>query len=88
MVEAGSSCSKQQCDLRRITDHGAVGGDGGIVTYSHRREQHLPRFTGARLRGLDGISFTFFTARDVVRHPLVARIVHAYDRRDGKESQE
>ncbi|TXK62579.1 PhoH family protein [Alkalisalibacterium limincola] len=34
------------------------------------------------LRGVDGISFTFFTARDVVRHPLVQRIVQAYDRRD------
>jgi phosphate starvation-inducible PhoH-like protein len=40
------------------------------------------------LRGVDGISFTFFTAHDVVRHPLVARIVQAYDARDGKESQE
>ncbi|HEX5694199.1 MAG TPA: PhoH family protein, partial [Arenimonas sp.] len=40
------------------------------------------------LRGVEGISFTFFTARDVVRHPLVARIVRAYDARDGKESQE
>ena len=40
------------------------------------------------LRGVEGISFTFFTAHDVVRHPLVARIVQAYDARDGKESQE
>ena len=40
------------------------------------------------LRNVDGVSFTFFTARDVVRHPLVARIVRAYDARDGKESQE
>jgi phosphate starvation-inducible protein PhoH and related proteins len=31
------------------------------------------------LRDIDGISFTFFTARDVVRHALVQRIVHAYD---------
>ena len=36
------------------------------------------------LRGVEGISFTFFTANDVVRHPLVARIVRAYDRRDGE----
>jgi phosphate starvation-inducible PhoH-like protein len=35
------------------------------------------------LRGVDGISFTFFTSRDVVRHPLVAKIVRAYDARDG-----
>ena len=34
------------------------------------------------LRDVDGVSFTFFEARDVVRHPLVARIVNAYDRRD------
>ena len=33
------------------------------------------------LGGVEGISFTFFGARDVVRHPLVARIVDAYDAR-------
>jgi phosphate starvation-inducible protein PhoH and related proteins len=31
------------------------------------------------LRDVDGISFTFFSARDVVRHALVQRIVNAYD---------
>ncbi|MBQ4856459.1 PhoH family protein [Rhodanobacter sp. B2A1Ga4] len=31
------------------------------------------------LRGVGGISFTFFTSRDVVRHPLVAKIVRAYE---------
>jgi phosphate starvation-inducible PhoH-like protein len=31
------------------------------------------------LREVDGISFTFFTAQDVVRHPLVQRIVSAYE---------
>ncbi len=40
------------------------------------------------LRHVDGISFTFFTARDVVRHPLVARIVEAYDARDGRLDHE
>jgi len=34
------------------------------------------------LNGVEGVSFTFFEARDVVRHPLVARIVSAYERRD------
>ncbi len=29
-----------------------------------------------------GISFTFFKSRDVVRHPLVARILNAYERRE------
>jgi len=32
------------------------------------------------LRDVEGISFTWFTARDVVRHPMVQRIVEAYDR--------
>jgi phosphate starvation-inducible PhoH-like protein len=39
------------------------------------------------LRGVDGMSFTFFEARDVVRHPLVARIVDAYDARDAKDAE-
>jgi phosphate starvation-inducible PhoH-like protein len=34
------------------------------------------------LRGVRGLSFTYFTAADVVRHPLVARIVEAYERAD------
>jgi phosphate starvation-inducible PhoH-like protein len=33
----------------------------------------------AVLAGVDGVAFTLFTAADVVRHPLVARIVEAYD---------
>ncbi|HET6397048.1 MAG TPA: PhoH family protein [Pseudoxanthomonas sp.] len=39
------------------------------------------------LRDVEGVSFTFFEARDVVRHPLVARIVNAYDRRDAQDRQ-
>lgn len=31
------------------------------------------------LKDIDGISFTFFGTRDVVRHPLVQRIVSAYE---------
>jgi len=38
------------------------------------------------LRGVDGVSFTFFEARDVVRHPLVARIVNAYEARDARDA--
>lgn len=35
------------------------------------------------LKDVEGISFNFFNARDVVRHPLVRKIVQAYDRFDG-----
>ena len=37
------------------------------------------------LRGVDGVAFNFFSARDVVRHPLVQRIVQAYER-DSKKN--
>jgi phosphate starvation-inducible PhoH-like protein len=32
-----------------------------------------------------GVAFTFFTARDVIRHPLVQRIVEAYERLDAAD---
>jgi len=34
------------------------------------------------LQGVHGVAFQFFEARDVVRHPLVQRIVQAYEARD------
>ena len=40
------------------------------------------------LKGIDGVSFTFFGSKDVVRHPLVAKIVEAYDARDGRTDHE
>jgi phosphate starvation-inducible PhoH-like protein len=37
------------------------------------------------LRNVQGVAFTFFSARDVVRHPLVQRIVRAYEARGDSE---
>ena len=55
----------------------------------------LPRGTASGLthamhvlRGVNGISLTHFTAADVVRHPLVQRIVEAYERFDVEEEAE
>jgi phosphate starvation-inducible PhoH-like protein len=49
----------------------------------------LPKHTQSGLRQVadvlreqQGISFTFFASRDVVRHPLVQRIIAAYDEYD------
>ncbi|MGB5104181.1 MAG: PhoH family protein [Steroidobacteraceae bacterium] len=39
------------------------------------------------LRGVEGVAFSFFNARDVVRHPLVQRIVQAYERQSSDEEQ-
>lgn len=32
------------------------------------------------LKDVEGVSFTFFNAKDVVRHPIVGRIIEAYER--------
>ena len=34
------------------------------------------------LRNIEAIRLTFFTAEDVVRHPLVQRIIEAYEKQD------
>ncbi|MET0103648.1 MAG: PhoH family protein [Sedimenticola sp.] len=54
----------------------------------------LPRGQASGLRQatevlakVDGISFTFFNARDVVRHPLVQRIVGAYGDYDREQEE-
>lgn len=39
------------------------------------------------LEGVEGVGFTFYQAKDVVRHALVQKIVHAYDRYDRKQAQ-
>ena len=39
------------------------------------------------LRGIDGISFTFFDSKDVVRHPLVARILDAYEAHEQRSGE-
>ena len=37
------------------------------------------------LQDVDGLSFNFFESKDVVRHPVVARIVQAYEAFDAKQ---
>ena len=52
----------------------------------------LPRGKASGLRQVtnilkdeDGISFTFFQSQDIVRHPLVAKILAAYDRYEAND---
>ena len=66
-------------------------GEGSrMVVTGDRTQVDLPRGTNSGLKdaerildGVKGVSFNYFTAKDVVRHPLVARIIEAYDRDDG-----
>ena len=65
-------------------------GEGSrMVITGDRSQVDLPRgvFSGLHdaeklLKGIDDISFNYFTSKDVVRHPLVAKIIDAYDRAD------
>ncbi|MDI3338323.1 PhoH family protein [Defluviimonas aestuarii] len=66
-------------------------GEGSrMVITGDRTQVDLPRGTNSGLtdaerilKDVKGISFNYFTAKDVVRHPLVARIIEAYDAEDG-----
>jgi phosphate starvation-inducible PhoH-like protein len=62
-------------------------GEGSrMVITGDRTQVDLPRGTASGLadaerilKGVKGVSFSYFTARDVVRHALVARIIEAYE---------
>ena len=66
-------------------------GEGSrMVVTGDRTQVDLPRGTASGLaeaerilRGVKGVSFNYFTSSDVVRHPLVARIIQAYEKDDG-----
>ncbi len=65
-------------------------GEGSrMVITGDRSQVDLPRGTVSGLadaerllKGIDKISFNYFTAKDVVRHHLVAKIIEAYDKDD------
>ncbi len=40
------------------------------------------------LKNIEGMSFTYFSSKDVVRHPLVARILDAYEAHEEESSRE
>jgi len=62
-------------------------GEGSrMVITGDRSQVDLPRGVTSGLRdaerlltGIDKIAFNYFTSKDVVRHPLVAAIIEAYD---------
>ncbi len=66
-----------------------LGQGSRMVITGDRTQVDLPRGTSSGLSdaerilaGVSGVSFNYFTARDVVRHPLVARVIEAYERDD------
>ena len=66
-----------------------LGQGSRMVITGDRSQVDLPRgvMSGLHdaerlLKGVDSIAFNYFTAKDVVRHPLVAKIIEAYDKDD------
>ena len=55
----------------------------GDITQTDLPKQQLSglRHVMKVLPGVEGVAFTYFTSKDVVRHPLVQRIVQAYERK-------
>jgi phosphate starvation-inducible protein PhoH and related proteins len=71
-----------------------LGGNSRMVVTGDLSQIDLPGGVRSGLRDaidvlarVDGISFIWFTDADVVRHPLVSRIVRAYDERDRNKLQ-
>lgn len=69
-----------------------IGFNSTVVVTGDVTQVDLPRTTGSGLlhvmkvlKNVEGISFTFFDSRDVVRHPLIQRIVDAYDEYDKQD---
>ena len=67
-------------------------GEGSrMVITGDRTQVDLPRGVASGLQDAErilkdvkGVSFNYFTAKDVVRHPLVGRIIDAYDRHEAQ----
>ena len=78
-----SSVEQMKMFLTRIGfgSHAVVTGDVTQIDLPNRQESGLKNAVRI-LDNVDGIAFTFFTPKDVVRHPLVQRIVEAYESDD------
>jgi phosphate starvation-inducible protein PhoH and related proteins len=76
-----TSCEQMKMFLTR------TGFGSKVVVTGDMSQVDLPRGTASGLRdaltvlaGVDGIAVNAFTSRDVVRHPLVGKIIDAYER--------
>ncbi len=75
-----TTCTQMKMLLTRMGESSRMVINGDIT------QTDLPRGVKSGLRdaaelldGVEGIAFTHFENKDVTRHPLVGRIVHAYD---------
>ncbi len=78
-----TSTEQMKMFLTRIGfgSHAVVTGDITQIDLPSGQQSGLKNATEI-LKDVDGVAFTFFSPRDVVRHPLVQRIVEAYEADD------
>ncbi len=76
--------------LTRMGFNSQVVVTGDLTQIDLPRDRHSGLKHARRiLEGVEGIEFVYLTHRDVVRHPLVTKIIQAYDRSDqGREPVE
>lgn len=80
-----TTASQMKMFLTRLGEGSSMVVTGDPSQNDLPRNQRSGLVDGARrLRGFEGVGFIEFEAADVVRHPLVAQIVRAYDR-DGRD---
>ena len=75
--------------LSRLGDHSkmVITGDLGQVDLPQGQVSGLADAV-ALLEGIEGVAITRFTRGDIVRHPVVARILGAYDAREACDEKE
>ena len=62
-----------------------VTGDAGQIDLPRKEDSGLMRSINM-LKGIKGIAAIFFGSEDIVRHPLVTKIVKAFDRKEQEEA--
>jgi phosphate starvation-inducible PhoH-like protein len=80
--EAQNTTTEQMKMFLTRTGFGSTAVITGDVTQIDLPKHQLSGLKQAQkiLKDVEGISFSYFSARDVVRHPMVQRIVMAYDK--------
>jgi phosphate starvation-inducible PhoH-like protein len=79
-----TTCAQMRMALTRLGERSKMVVTGDITQIDLPCGQLSGLVEAAQvLEGVEGVAICRFTDRDVVRHPLVQRLVQAYGRRDG-----
>ena len=80
MLKEGVFLGKRYEILSRI-------GSGGMADVYKGKDHKLNRYVAIKvLKNVDDIGFVYLDNRDVVRHPLVQKIVKAYEDYENKQN--